>query len=121
MWVGDIEITKHKNQNFRWEIRSLDFVGVFSWQKKPDKEPDEDNRPCKLSEFTMHLEDKSMVNFRIECHDLTEFLETSAPGEEVQGTQVPKFELKSFEDCLFLPKGFACQEQARPGKRCQCH
>ena len=92
------EITKHKHNTYMWETNSLDFVGVFSWQKKHDQEPYKDHRPCKLSEFMMHLEDQHTMTFRIECHDLTEISETSGPavpGQEVQGTQVTKFELSS--------------------------
>ena len=102
------DIAKHKNQNYMWEMNSLDFLGAFSWQKNPKEiEPFKDHRPCKLSEFMTHLEDKGRVNFRIECHDLAEISESSGPtvpGQEVSGTQVTKFELKSSEDCLFLPK-----------------
>ena len=55
----------------------------------------------------MHLDDNRRVNFRIEWHDLTEISATSGPkvrGQEDQGTQVTKLELKSCEDCLLLPK-----------------
>ena len=38
-------ITNHNNQNYVWEMSSLDFAGVFSLQKKQDQAPSKDHRP----------------------------------------------------------------------------
>ena len=45
-----------------WGMNSLEFVRVFSWQKKRDQYPYKDHRPCTMSEFMTHLGDKGNVN-----------------------------------------------------------
>ena len=64
-----------------------------------------------------HSEDKSNVNFRIDCHDPTEISEASGlavPGIEAQCRQVSTLELKTSEACLLLPK--ALIGKSKPSK-----
>jgi hypothetical protein len=67
----------------------------------------------------MHLEDKSRVNFHIECHGLNKISVTygpAVPSQDVHGAQVTKFDLKSSEDCFLLPKALPANTKSKPNK-----
>ena len=103
------EIAKFKNNNYMWEMDSYGFVAAFGEQKEKGKNVVEykDYRPSKLSEFMAHLEDKGRVNVTVECHDIKEITEeapASVEGPAVPGVEETRYEIKSSEDCLFLPK-----------------
>ena len=72
--------------------------------------------PCKLSEFMAFLEDKGRVNFGIECHVMKEESVQAGNPETLAavGAEATRFEIKSSEDCLFLPK--ALPAKAKPSK-----
>ena len=59
-----------------------------------------------------HLEDKGRVKYTIECHSLTETAGESGPA--VPGQEVPSYQVKPSEDCLFLPK--ALPPKSKPSK-----
>ena len=109
------DITKHKNGNYMWELSDFDFVGAFGTQKGKAVEQFKDYEPCKLNDFMAHLEDKGRVNITIECHDIKEITETAlaVQSSEVRGgTEEVRYEVKSNEDCLFLPKPMPAKSKA---------
>ena len=91
-----------------WEVDLYDFIAAFSTQKDKEVEEYKSYLPCKLSEFVAHLEDNGRVNLTLECHDIQEITEqaaSSVQGSAVEaGVEETRYEVKSFEDCLFLPK-----------------
>ena len=115
------DIAKFRKDNYMWEVSNYDFVAAFGTQKGPKQITEFKNyRPSKLSEFMAHLEDKGRVNVTMECHEIKEITEKAA-GSSVQG-QVPvpageeevRCEIKSSEDCLFLPK--AVPAKSKPSR-----
>ena len=111
------DIARFKNDNYMWEIKSSDFVGAYGWQKSKEVQPFREHMPCKLTDFMAFLEEKGRVNFGIECHTKRE--ETLQPGHEAPnqpaaGVEAMRFEIKSSEDCLFLPKSLPAK--AKPSK-----
>ena len=112
------DIAKYKNTNYMWEVNSYDFIAAFGSQSKGKSVQEYKHyRPSKLSEFMAHLEDKGRAKVSMECHDIKEITE-SAPagvqGPEVPGAEQVRYEIKSTEDCLFLPK--AVPAKSKPSK-----
>ena len=93
------DIAKHQHNNYMWEVTSYDFIAAFGKQKNKKVEEYKNYLPCKFSEFMAHLEENGRVNVSLECHDIKETTSSGANG--VETTQC---EVKSTEDCLFLPK-----------------
>ena len=64
-----------------------------------------------------YLEDKGRAKVILECHDIKE-VKTSTPasveGPSVQGVEEVRYEIKSTEDCLFLPKSVPAK--SKPSK-----
>ena len=102
------EIAKNKESNYRWEVDLYDFIAAFGTQKGKKVEEYESYLPCKLSDLMAHLEDNGKVNLTLECHDIQEITEqaaSSVQGSAVEaGVEETRYEVKSIEDCLFLPK-----------------
>ena len=62
-----------------------------------------------------HLEDKGRVNVTMECHgikEITESVPASVEGPQVPGSEEVCYEIKSTEDCLFLPKPVPAKSKA---------
>lgn len=100
------DIVKFRHSNYMWEVNSYDFEAAFGTQKGKQVTEFKNYRPSKLSEFIAHLEDKGRVNITMECHEIKE-ITVSAAASSVQGPPDDaeiRYEVKSTEDCLFLPK-----------------
>ena len=102
------DIAKHQNDNYMWEVNSYDFVAAYGKQKGKKIEEFKNYLPCKLSEFMAYLEDSGRVNISLECHDIKEITEKAASSVQGSdggtGVEETRYEVKSTEDCLFLPK-----------------
>ena len=107
------DIAKHRKDNYMWEVTSFDFIAAFGSQKGKQVEEYKDYRPCKLSEFMAHLEDKGRVNVTVECHHIKE-IKKSAAASGQNDVEETRYEVKSSEDCLSLPK--AVPAKSKPSK-----
>ena len=102
-----------------WEVDSYDFIAAFGTQKGKKVEEYENYLPCKLSEFMAHVEDNGRVNLTLECHDIQEIIEqaaSSVQGSAVEtGVEKTRYEVKSIEDCLFMPKSVPAKSKPNKG------
>ena len=92
-------ITKHKAKHYMWAISDPSDVFSFMLEERSGSThiAHQSGKPTTLLAFMRYLEDRDIVSFKIECHDLTEEQCT-----EQDGTKTTTWKIACNDSCLWL-------------------